>query len=306
MNTWADTAPMEVMAPPTELLDSRRLFGDAEALRARIAEDGYVFMRGLLDPAMVRAVGRSGLGHLQQAGWTEPRDDPVIALPRKPVRAVRMVDALGDPGYRRILADRGFNRIPFEAPLADLMRQILGPTGICYPMKLPRIVYPASVVPRQPGNTVHKDYRAVQDMFTCWVPLGAVPQSLGGLAVLPGSQVTTRSGHRRLDRLENGWVTTDYEAGDVLIFHCLTTHAALPNRQRRLRFSAEYRWQSSDQPAPRRVVIGPRGYEIGSRLFSSAPWWSSVLAGLTLFDDDRRGTRSSLPPPPSRFVSFVD
>jgi hypothetical protein len=296
---------MDLMAPPTGLRDSRGILGDTQALRVRIAEDGYVFMRGLLDPAMVRAVGRSGLGHLQQAGWTEPHDDPVIAPPRMPVRAVRMVDALGDPGYRRILADRGFNRIAFEGPLADLMCQILGPTGFCYPMKLPRIVYPVSVVPRQPGNTVHKDYRAVQDMFTCWVPLGAVPESLGGLAVLPGSQLTTRVRHRPLDRLESGWVTTDYEAGDVLVFHCLTTHAALPNRQQRMRFSAEYRWQSSDVPAPQRVVVGPRGHEIGSRLFRSAPWWRSVLPGLTLFDDDRWGARTSLPASPSRFVPLA-
>jgi ectoine hydroxylase-related dioxygenase (phytanoyl-CoA dioxygenase family) len=161
------------------------------------------------------------------------------------------------------------------------------------------------VVPRQPGNTVHKDYRAVQDMFTCWVPLGAVPESLGGLAVLPGSQLTTRVRHRPLDRLESGWVTTDYEAGDVLVFHCLTTHAALPNRQQRMRFSAEYRWQSSDVPAPQRVVVGPRGHEIGSRLFRSAPWWRSVLPGLTLFDDDRWGARTSLPASPSRFVPLA-
>ena len=40
-----------------ELVDSSRLFGDPEALRARIAEDGYVFFRGLLDPVEIRSVG---------------------------------------------------------------------------------------------------------------------------------------------------------------------------------------------------------------------------------------------------------
>jgi hypothetical protein len=96
-----------------------------------------------------------------------------------------MRDAFGDPGYRRVLADAGFSKLPFVSPLADLMGQILGPAGFCYPMKLPRIVYPASMVPREPGNIVHRDYRSVQDMFTCWVPIGAVPQRLGGLASSP-------------------------------------------------------------------------------------------------------------------------
>jgi hypothetical protein len=297
---------MALTATSTELRDSRDIFGDYQALRDRIATDGYVFMRGLLDPDTIGAIGRTGLSHLQAAGWTEPGPDPVSARPRRPIRAVRMLDALGDPGYRRILADPSFAAVPFVPPLADLMAQILGPAGICYPMKVPRIVYPVSMVPHQPGNVVHKDYQSVQDMFTCWVPLGAVPQTLGGLAVQPGSQQSSRVRYRPLNRLERGWRTADYEAGDVLVFHCLTTHAALPNREDRMRFSAEYRWQLADQPAPRRVVIGPHGHEIGSRLFSRAPWWRSVTTGLAIFDDGGDGARASLPAPPSRFVSFTN
>jgi hypothetical protein len=293
-------------ASATELRDSRALFGDWESLRERIFIDGYVFMRGLLDADMIRSVGRAGLGHLQQAGWTEAGSDPVTARPRTPVRAVKMRDAFGDPGYRNILADPGFNAIPFTSPLAGLMAQILGPAGFCYPLKVPRIVYPVSVVPRQPGNVVHKDYRSVQDMFTCWVPLGEVPRTLGGLAIKPGSQRTTHVHYRPLVSLEPGWVTTDYHPGDVLVFHCLTTHAALPNKEGRMRFSAEYRWQLSDQPAPRRVVIGPQGHEIGSRMFSRTPWWHSVAGNLRLFDDGGDSALPALPAPPSRFVSFVN
>lgn len=206
------------------------------------------------------------MGDLQQAGWTEPGPDPVTALPREPVRAVKMRDAFGDPGYRRILADPGFNMIAFTSPMADLARSWA--PGFCYPLKLPRIVYPAAVVPRQPGSVVHQDFRSVQDMFTCWVPLGNVPQSLGGLAVEPGSQSTSRVRHRPFGHLEPGWLTADYRTGDVLVFHYLTTHAALPNKDNSMRFSAEYRWQLADQPAPRRMVLGPQGKEMGSQAFS--------------------------------------
>jgi ectoine hydroxylase-related dioxygenase (phytanoyl-CoA dioxygenase family) len=141
-------------------------------------------------------------------------------------------------------------------------------------------------------------------MFTCWVPLGDVSHSLGGLAVRPGSQSSSRVRYRPLDSLERGWLTTDYQAGDVLVFHCLTTHAALPNREPRMRFSAEYRWQLAGQPAPRRVVMGPQGQEIGSRMFARAPWWRSVAGGLSLFDDGGAEGRPVLPAPPSRFVTF--
>ena len=294
----------------SELLDSRALFGDWEALRRLVRRDGYVFMRGLLDRNWVTDVGRTGLAALQSAGWTERGGDPVTAPPRPPVRAVAMRDAFGDRGYRRIVADPGFNAIPFDSPLAGLMSQLMGPAGFCYPLKIPRLVYPSSLVPRQPGNVVHKDYRAVQDMFTCWVPLGHVPVSLGGLALLPGSQTSARVRHRPLERLERDWRTADYEPGDVLVFHCLTTHAALPNRDARMRFSAEYRWQLADLPAPRRMVIGPNGREMGSRLFSGTDWWRPVPAGLSLFDDGGGHDGLGRPPrsggvlPPSRFVDL--
>ena len=288
----------------SELRDSSKILGDWVALRERIAEDGYVFVRGLLDPEPVRAVGRRGLAALQAAGWTEPGGDPVSAAPAAPVRAVRMRDAFGQPGYRDIVRDPTFNRLPFTEPVASLMAQIMGPDGFCYPLKVPRVVYPTTFAPHQPGNYMHKDYNAVQDMFTCWVPLGEIPSSLGGLAIAPGSQHSARIRPRPLDTLPAGWVTTDYQPGDVLVFHCLTTHAALPNHEARMRFSAEYRWQLADQPAPRRLVTGPAGQELYSRLFARTSWWHPVPAKVELFDD-QFGQRQ-LPAPPSRFVDVTD
>ena len=293
-----------------DLVDSRHLFGDSDALTAVLRRDGYIFMRGLLYPDWVEDVGRHALSALQVAGWTEPGPDPVSAAPCLPVRAVAMRDAFSDPGYREILLHPGFNAIPYDSPLAWLMRQIMGPEGFCYPLKVPRVVYPASMVPRHPGNVVHKDFGSVQDMLTSWIPLQSVPTRLGGLALQPGSQTSARVRHRPLERLERGWRTTDYEPGDVLIFHCMTTHAALPNREERLRISAEYRWQLADLPAPRRMVLGPLGHEMGSRMFQSTDWWRPVPEGLHLFDDRSqqgmtRWHRPRASIAPSRFVDFA-
>jgi Phytanoyl-CoA dioxygenase (PhyH) len=294
---------MSVLAAQ-ELVDSSSLLGDPEALRARVADEGYVFFRGLLDPVGIRSVGAEVLGQLQAAGWTEGGYDPVMARPVLPVRAVRMADLLGDPIYTRIVLDPRLNKLAYRSRLADVMRDLLGPLGFCYPLRIPRIVYPTHLAPRQPGNYVHKDYRSVQDMFTCWIPFGEIPRGLGGLALLPGSQTTDRVTPHPLGQLSSGWLTTDYEPGDALVFHCLTSHAALPNLTDRMRFSVEYRWQLADQPAPRRLVIGPTGVEIGSRFLSRHAWWKPMPAGLQLFDEDLDGTRSRLPAPPSRFVRF--
>ncbi len=91
----------------------------------------------------------------------------------------------------------------------------------------------------------------------------------------------------------------------MIVFHCLTTHAALPNRENRMRLSAEFRWQLADQPAPRRLVIGPSGWEIGSRMFGRTRWWRPVPEGLTLFDGGGPDAPALYPMPPSRFVSSV-
>lgn len=292
------------MLASEELAESSHLLGDQAALRARIAEDGYIFFRDLLDPVEIRSVGVGILGELQAAGWTEASCDPVTARPAPPVRAVRMADLFGTWPYTRIVLNPRLNRVAYNSRLADVMRDVLGPLGFCYPLRIPRIVYPTSFVPRQPGNYVHKDYRSVQDMFTCWVPFNEVPRRLGGLALLPGSQTTDRASPQPLGELPAGWLTTNYQPGDVLVFHCLTTHAALPNLSEHMRFSVEYRWQLADQPAPRRLVIGPTGAEIGSRVLRRYSWWKPVPPGLPLFDEDLDGTRSKLPAPPSRFVQL--
>jgi hypothetical protein len=73
-----------------------------------------------------------------------------------------------------------------------------------------------------------------------------------------------------------------------------------------MRFSAEYRWQLADQLAPRRLVMGPHGGEMGARIFGRTPWWRPAPKVLTLFDDGGVDNRSVLPAPPSRFVSFTN
>jgi ectoine hydroxylase-related dioxygenase (phytanoyl-CoA dioxygenase family) len=287
-----------------ELVDSAPLLGDWAALRRRIHDDGYVFVRGLLDAELVRNVGRDCLTRLQRAGWSES-GDALTARPRAPARATNVRESFRDRGYRRMMMQDGVNQLPYLGPFADLMHQVMGPAAFVYPLKLVRVVYPTSVVPQQPGGTVHKDYVAVQDMFTTWVPLVDVPAGLGGLAVRAGTQRHAAFLPREMNPDEPGWSTTDYRPGDVLVFHCLTSHAALPNRSERFRISAEYRWQLADDPAPRALVLNKRGREIGSRFFARRPWWRPVPAGLQFRDGGLDTTRErSWPPAPSRFVEF--
>jgi hypothetical protein len=290
-----------------ELADSTALRADPAALRHRLAEEGYLFLRALLRPADVAAAYDSVRAELRLGGWTDGD-----GLPAGSQRAVSIRDALADPSFRAALASRGLNRLPYLAPLRGLVRQLLGPAAFSYPVKVLRTVYPEPPFQVTRGRYIHQDFAVsgVQDMLTTWLPLMDIPAQLGGLAVLPGSHLGPPPLRPRLLRAdEPRWATTDYRPGDVLLFHCLTSHAALPNHADRLRISTDVRWQAADQTAPTELVLGPVAaptrpgaqVELFSRLLSREPWWEPVPSGLML---QPRQQLAGAPPAPSRLFTM--
>lgn len=279
-----------------ELADSGGLAGDPAALRARLAADGYVFLPGLLPVDRVRAAGDLVAARLRAGGWT------VAGPPGSAWAGPRM--ALADPAYRAAVLSPTFNALPYLAPLRETVRRILGPKTFSYPVKVLRAVAPEVPAQRPRGRYVHCDYMAagVQDMLTTWLPLAEIPVTLGGLAVRPGGHRDRPRPPRRLTGTEPGWATTEYRPGDVIIFHCLTPHAALPNAGHRLRLSADFRWQQPSQPAPAEMILGPAGRrpELFSRLLGREPWWEPVPAGLALRPQAELAAR---PPRPSQLFA---
>ncbi len=285
------------MSRVDELADSGALVGDPDALRGRLAGDGYLFFRGLLPMAPVRAAADGVLAELRRGGWIDARGNPSAGQ-----RAINVREALGDPAFRAAIATPAFNRIPYLTQLRRLVRTILGPEAFSYPAKVLRAIYPERPPDVARGRYVHQDYAVsgVQDMLTAWVPLMDIPVRLGGLAVRPASHLGPPLRPRVLGVGERGWATADYRAGDALLFHCLTAHAALPNRDAMLRLSGDFRWQRCDQTAPAQLVLGPGGRrrELFSRLFAREPWWQPVPGGLTLSPRERL---AAAPPAGSRF-----
>jgi Phytanoyl-CoA dioxygenase (PhyH) len=285
-----------------ELADSIALQANPAALRQRLADDGYLFFRGLLRAADVNIARDSVRTELSLGGWTNGDGRPVGAQ-----RAVTVRDALTDPSFRAALASRALNRLAYLPPLRGVIRQILGAGAFSYPAKVLRVVYPEPPYQVTKGRYIHQDLAVsgVQDMLTSWLPLMDIPAQLGGLAVLPGSHLGPPLRPELLRADKPGWATTDYRPGDVLLFHCLTSHAALPNHTDRLRISADFRWQAADQPAPAELVLGPaagparrsRKAELFSRLLSRETWWEPVPDGLLLY---ARHELLSAPPAASR------
>ncbi len=186
-----------------------------------------------------------------------------------------------------------------------MMRYLLGPSGFCYPLRIPRHRVPELLCATATLGTTSTRMTAVcKTCSRAGCRSGTSPRSSAGWRFCPGANEPTALSSKPIDRLPDQWLTAEYEPGDVLVFHGLTTHAASPKRLSACASRRDHRWLLADQPAHRRLVIGPTGAEIGSRFHSRQPWWRPVSAGLQLFDEDLDGPRSKLPAPPSRFVPF--
>ena len=119
----------------------------------------------------------------------------------------------------------------------------------------------------------HQDYYFIREtprFYTLWIPLMDIVQQVGGLAVAPGSHKRGLREHVEQDvfstifrdRKQRGialsevpppWATTDYHAGDLLIFNSQTIHWALPNRSRLVRLSFDTRCQPASDKRIRQL-----------------------------------------------------
>ena len=130
------------------------------SFRARLAADGYVFLRGLGLPAeQVRAAGELVAAKLRAGGWT--------AAYCRARAGAGCVEVLADPAYRAAVDQRGSHRDRlYLAPLRGTVR--LHPRrAFPYPVKVLRAVGP-EVPAQRPGGPVHPlRLHGAQESRTC-------------------------------------------------------------------------------------------------------------------------------------------
>jgi ectoine hydroxylase-related dioxygenase (phytanoyl-CoA dioxygenase family) len=119
-----------------------------------------------------------------------------------------------------------------------------------------RLVFPSTPQVTTPPHQDFLNNQGTPSLTATWIPLGDCPMTQGTLAILRGSQRVgvlpiefhMGPGNRQAivpAELREGltWVTTDMDAGDVLIFGALTVHASLHNTTRDMRLSVDFRFQ---------------------------------------------------------------
>jgi hypothetical protein len=252
------------------LRDANGLRNDGDALRARMDEDGYLLFRGLQPEEKVRAARRALLESLaanDQIDTSHPLDEAVV----KP-------GARGGfrGGNKEATRGAAFLDLVESSEIMGFFADFLKGDALTFDYKWLRVVAPGNF------TGAHFDIvymgRGTQNLYTCWTPIGDVPYELGPLALLVGShrgpafeRVRATYGQMDVDRdkvqgwfssdpyemvekFGGQWQTTEFRAGDVLIFGMYTMHASLTNVSNRFRITADTRYQRADEPVDERWI----------------------------------------------------
>lgn len=241
----------------TELRDSNDIMHDDNALRNRIAEDGYLLLRGFHYREQVLKARRSILEKMDKMGKLE--------------RDTLLEDGIMADGSKTIFMGGTNEDLPELLSVLNgdhimgFFNKLLGEQSLTYRYKWLRAVGKGDF------TGAHYDIvymgRGTQNLYTVWSPIGDVNYAMGGLAICLGShhfeELKKSYGSKDADRDDIGvghytddplviterfggkWATTEFEAGDVLIFGMFLMHCSLENTTNQYRLSVDTRYQSS-------------------------------------------------------------
>lgn len=246
------------MAAYAEFRNSNDVLRQPEQLRERAREDGYLFFRGLIDTGQLWNVRQEIVRLCAEAGWLAPGADPMEGIAAPGVQHIE-----GQPEfmkvYNEVMKSETFHRFAHQPGLIAMLDALFGEPTLVHARNIARIIFPQSVEHTTPP---HQDYlyiEGTEETWTAWIPLGDCPREMGSLAILPGSHrqglhrvrpSLGAGGHRiEIEYLSEGWAASDFQAGDVVLFHSMTVHQGLPNLSpSRLRLSVDYRYQPLSHP----------------------------------------------------------
>ncbi len=246
---------------------------DVEVLRARMAEDGYLFVRGLHRRDDVQAARAELLGRLARAGALDPASPTSEGVINPAGPKDWFTEFNHGAGATKGPA---FTALVEGAPVMDFFGRFLQRDPLTFDFKWLRVVGNGEFTGAHLDNVYMG--RGSPNLYTVWTPIGDTSLDMGALAVLAGSHrlesfARVRETYGRMDvdrdhvdgwftsdptelvdRFGGRWATADFQAGDVLIFTMFTLHASLTNITNRFRITSDTRYQPADEPADERWV----------------------------------------------------
>ena len=248
------------------------------ALRSKFANNGYLFLRGLLDPNLVNSFRGWFFASLAQSGLLKPDTDPVLGL----ANPNGFDKALADRRLMSVVRSAKYENFCSQPDLTDFIDRFIGGMSYLHKCKLIRFTSPNTKV----STPAHYDLiylrGGTSNIVTAWIPIGDISVEDGGLVYLknshalgvemekefrlksadlkPEEQINaynrnmTEGGWvsnnlpEMADKFDTQWLAADYQAGDVVLHSPFMIHASTNNASLlgRLRLSTDIRFQNVD------------------------------------------------------------
>lgn len=149
-------------------------------------------------------------------------------------------DPAWDEVYPRIQSLESFHSFFHQPAILDLMRTVVDAQVFVYPIKMARISTPRKLGHETPPHQDAHSHNAGPTMAGIWVALHDVSEEVGRVMVLPKSHLRGKRPVHEAQGVggvqceiyddETTWHVSNFEQGDVLIFHSCCVHKAEPNR----------------------------------------------------------------------------
>ncbi len=239
---------------PEPMYEANELLGDPDAVKARLADDGYLFFRDVLPRDRLLEVRDDITRILAEHGWIEDGER------RMDARAISRPRREGQPKFfqvhDRVMKLESLHSMAHEPHLMDVMRQALGETVFPHPLSITRLVFPGAPELSTPPHQDFPNNQGTPNLTAAWMPLADCRIEDGSLAVLEGSnkfgvlplKFHLGAGNRAAvlpDEIRRcRWVGADFRLGDLILFPALTVHKAMENHNKeRMRLSVDFRYQ---------------------------------------------------------------
>ncbi|MCW5547413.1 MAG: phytanoyl-CoA dioxygenase family protein [Opitutaceae bacterium] len=264
------------------LRSSEDLLGDPTALRTRLEDDGYLFIRNFFPQEIIRTARLSMLRRLDGANLLDkayPLEDG-IATKDKSITFMPEL-ARDNPDVQRVV---------FGPEIVGFYEKFFGG-----PIRHFDYIWVRSLG-RGHGTSPHCDLvymgRGTHRLLTCWIPYGEVPVDQSPLMLLENShkksariknylesdvdtycenrpeqvrKVKEEGGWSHAGWLSNNpvslrekfggrWLTAQFQPGDFLTFRMDMIHGSLDNATDRVRLSTDTRYQPANEPIDERWI----------------------------------------------------
>ncbi|MCC6445263.1 MAG: phytanoyl-CoA dioxygenase family protein [Armatimonadetes bacterium] len=248
-----------------------RAFALSDDLQHRFNEEGYIVLKGFLDPKDIRDARSAMEGlvdreaeKLMAAGKSEgplhgePLETRLLRLYENHMEEIPIL-------FRPELHQEGLFDLFFHPGLLDIAEAILGGEIRLYPNYSARPKLPdnarTEVLWHQDGGYTGGEAGDLR-MVNVWTPLVPARRENGCMEFIPGTHrlgLVPHEGREYYLEIASEYllprkkdaVAIEIDPQDIVLFHNLLFHRGLPNRSAKIRWNLDWRYQDATQPTLR-------------------------------------------------------